>query len=93
MAGRAGHGILCLLLIAVPLTGWYAAGRLGRFIAVKGVALPGPAKAVQGPPGPVPDLHQVVGNLIPIIAGLHAAMAHWHHFVKRDATQRQMNPS
>jgi cytochrome b561 len=36
--------------------------------------------------------HQIGGNLILILAGLHAAIALWHQFIWRDATLQRMLP-
>ena len=37
---KAGHGLLYLLLIGLPITGWYAASRMGVPISFLGVELP-----------------------------------------------------
>ena len=91
-AARLGHGVLYLLLIAVPLTGWYAASRLGVHVSILGLTLPPIAFAVDGEPGLIAQLHPLGGNLILILAGLHAAMALWHQFVRHDNTLRRMSP-
>jgi cytochrome b561 len=36
------------------------------------------------------EVHQIGGNLLLIVAGLHAAAALWHHFVKRQDTLQRM---
>jgi cytochrome b561 len=91
-AAKWGHGALYVLLIAVPVTGWYAASRLGAHISMLGFALPPIAVAVEGEPGLLAELHPLGGNLILVLAGLHAAMALWHHFVRHDNTLRRMSP-
>jgi cytochrome b561 len=40
----------------------------------------------------VGSLHEVPTNLILILAGLHAAAALFHHFIKRDGVLRRMLP-
>jgi cytochrome b561 len=87
-----GHRALYFLLIAVPVTGWYAASRLGAQISIFKFTLPPIAAAVDGKPGLLAGLHPLGGNLILQLAGLHAALALWHHFVRRDSTLRRMNP-
>lgn len=89
---KAGHGVLYLVLLALPFTGWYAASRMGVPVAWGGLALPSMAVAVQGPPGPVAELHELGGNALLVIAGLHALAALWHHFRLRDGTLRRMSP-
>jgi cytochrome b561 len=89
---KIGHGLLYLLLIAVPITGWYSASRLGVPVSFFGLHLPAIAAPVQGRPGLIAELHENGGNLILILAGLHALMAIWHQFVLRDGTLQRMSP-
>ena len=86
-----GHGLLYLLLIALPLTGWYAASRMGVSVPIFGLHLPAIAAPVQGRPGLIAELHENGGTFILILAGLHALMAIWHQFVMRDGTLRRMS--
>ncbi|HUX72747.1 MAG TPA: cytochrome b [Steroidobacteraceae bacterium] len=90
LAAKFGHAALYLLLIAVPLTGWYAVSRLGVPVVILGLNVPPIAAAVKGNIGPIGALHQVGGNAILILAGLHAAMGLWHQFVRRDHTLERM---
>ena len=91
LGAQLGHGALYLLLIAVPLTGWYAMSRLGVRLSVFGYTLPSLTAPVQGFPGLIADVHQWGGNGILILAGLHGLFALWHHFVRRDNTLRRMS--
>ncbi len=88
---KAGHGLLYLLLIGLPITGWYAASRMGVPISFLGVELPAIASKVEGRPGLIAELHENAGTFILILAGLHALMALWHQFVRRDGTMRRMS--
>ena len=90
LAARAGHSILYLLLIGLPLTGWYAASRMGIPVTVVGVTLPSIATPIEGRPGLVAELHENGGNLLLILAGLHALIAAWHQFVMKDRTLERM---
>ncbi len=90
-AAKAGHAVLYLLLIALPLTGWYAASRLGVPVSFFGLHLPAIAAQVQGAPGLIADLHENAGTVILYLAGLHALMAIWHQFVLRDGTLQRMS--
>jgi cytochrome b561 len=92
LAARIGHTVLYLFLIALPLSGWYAASRLGVEVSFFGIALPSLAFPVQGPPGALAELHETGGTVILWLAGLHALMALWHQFVLRDGTLRRMSP-
>ena len=90
-AAKVGHGLLYLLLIGLPLTGWYAASRMGVPVSFLGIELPALTTAVQGKPGLIADLHGNAGTFILILAGLHALMAIWHQFVLRDGTLQRMS--
>ena len=92
LAARTSHALLYLLLLAVPLLGWYVASRLGVPAWLFGITLPPLTAAVPGPAGIFGQIHQVGGNLILILAGLHALAALWHHFVLRDHTLQRMSP-
>jgi cytochrome b561 len=89
---KAGHLLLYALILLLPLTGWYAASRLGVTISLLGLQLPPITPAVAGPPGPIAELHQLSGNAILILAGLHALIAFWHQFVLEDGVLSRMLP-
>lgn len=91
LAARAGHWALYGLILFVPLSGWYAASRLGVAVSLLGFQLP--SIAVDGAPGFLAELHQLGGNAILLLAGLHALMALWHQFVLKDGTLSRMLPS
>jgi cytochrome b561 len=91
VATKVGHAVLYLFLIALPLSGWYAASRLGVPVSFFGVSLPAIAERVQGAPGLIADLHENAGTIILYLAGLHAVMAIWHQFVLRDGTLQRMS--
>lgn len=91
VAANAGHGLLYALLIALPVTGWYAASQMGVGVQFLGIHLPALAAPVKGRPGAVAEFHETAGSLILVLAGLHAVMALWHQFVLRDGTLRRMS--
>lgn len=91
LAAKAGHTLLYLFLIALPLSGWYAASRLGVPVSFFGLSLPAITGQVQGAPGLIADLHENAGTIILFLAGLHAIMAVWHQVVLRDGTLQRMS--
>jgi cytochrome b561 len=91
LAASIGHAVLYLFLIALPLSGWYAASRLGVPVSFFGMPLPALTERVQGAPGLIADLHENAGTIILYLAGLHAVMAVWHQFVLRDGTLQRMS--
>jgi superoxide oxidase len=92
LAAKLGHILLYGFRIGLPLSGWYAASRLGAPISFFGIRLPRIALPVQGNPGLIAELHQTGGTIILVLAGLHALIALWHHFILRDGTLRRMSP-
>jgi superoxide oxidase len=92
LTARAGHTVLYLLIIALPLTGWYAASKLGIPVSFFGVTLPSLTASVQGAPGPIAELHETGGTVILVLAGIHAVIALWHQFIMHDGTLNRMNP-
>ncbi len=93
IAAKIGHTVLYLLLVALPLSGWYAASRLGIHIGIFGISLPSLAAPAQGPPGEIAELHEQGGTVIIYLAGLHAILAFWHQWVLGDGTLTRMVPS
>jgi cytochrome b561 len=91
-AARAGHAVLYLFLVGLPLSGWYAASRMGVTVSFFGIELPGIAAPVEGAPGLIAELHETGGTVILILAGLHALIALWHQFVRHDGTLARMSP-
>ncbi len=92
LMAKIGHAVLYAFLIGLPLSGWYAASRLGVPVSFFGIGLPAIAASVQGAPGLIAEIHENAGTVILYLAGLHALIAGWHHIVLRDGTLRRMNP-
>jgi superoxide oxidase len=92
VAARMGHIVLYLFLIGLPLSGWYAASRMGMTVSFLGFELPALTAPVEGYPGLIAELHETGGTAILILAGLHALIALWHQFVLRDGTLGRMSP-
>jgi cytochrome b561 len=92
IAARAGHWVLYAFMVTLPLSGWYAAGRLGIPVTLFGLPLPSLASPVQGAPGWIAELHETGGTVLLWLAGAHALLALWHQFVLRDGTLTRMSP-
>jgi cytochrome b561 len=92
LAAKAGHALLYLLLIAVPVTGWIAVSKMGVVVSKAGITVPPIVAAVHGRIGLIYNVHHWLGNGILIFAGLHAMVAIWHHAFLKDNTLRRMNP-
>lgn len=89
---QAGHAVLYAFMIGLPITGWYAASRMGVPVSFFGISLPAIAAPVQGAPGLIAEIHETGGTLILLLSGLHAMIALWHQFVLRDGTLERMSP-
>jgi superoxide oxidase len=90
---RVVHASLYLLLLAVPLSGWYIVSRMGLPVFVLGARLPSIATpAPDHASGMVGILHQLAGYLLLFIAALHAGAALWHQFIIKDNLLRRMRP-
>lgn len=92
LLARAVHGVLYLLVIAVVLGGvanvWVRGDSIFGLFQVPAFA-PGD-RALRRLVG---GWHELGANAILILAGLHAAAALVHHYVRRDGVLRRMLPS
>ena len=92
-ASRWAHVALYALMVLVPVVGMVMSWSAGRPIAVFGLfTLPDLL-----PPSPVvknaaEEVHEVLGNLILILAGLHAGAALFHQYVLKDGVLARMLP-
>lgn len=92
-AAHAGHALLYLLMLAIPLTGWLMSSAKGFQTVWFGVL---PIPDLLGKDKALGDaLHEVHETLnlamMALVAG-HAAVAFKHHFVDRDDILRRMRP-
>jgi cytochrome b561 len=88
----AVHGILYLLLAAIPLTAIFGAWFSGHPIFFAGSPIGpflGEAKDVSES---LLEIHETLGNVILWIAGLHALAAIYHHVFLRDRVLLTMLP-
>lgn len=91
-AARAVHGLLYLLMVAMPLGGWLMLSAAGKPVPFFGLELPplmGPDEAFAKT---VKSWHETAGQTGYVLIGLHAAAALFHHYVQRDDTLRRMMP-
>jgi cytochrome b561 len=93
VAAKSGHGLLYLLILAVPLSGWLMSSAKGFQTVYFGVL-------------PIPDLlgknlelgeqleavHKWLNIGFMVLVAGHALAAIWHHRVDRDGVLRRMVP-
>lgn len=92
-AAKVAHLVLYGLLVAIPVLGilltWYRGDALSFFGLF---TIPAPFPPDRATAGSIRQLHSLCANLILILAGLHAAAALWHHYVRKDNVLRRMLP-
>ncbi|PUE12465.1 cytochrome b [Limnohabitans sp. T6-20] len=92
-AAHAGHALLYVLMIAIPLSGWLMSSAKGVQTVWFGV-LPIPDLLAKDKElgKSLAELHEALSiGLLLLIAG-HAAAAFFHHFFHKDDTLRRMLP-
>lgn len=93
LAAKAGHLALYGLMIGAPVAGLLMSQANGRPVGLWGLAtlptLVGENKDLGAALGVA---HDVLGHLILIVAGLHAAAALFHQYVLRDGVLARMLP-
>lgn len=91
LAAHAGHGLLYVLMIVIPLTGWLMSSAKGFQTVWFGV-LPLPDLLARN--RELGDLLQQVHKLLNLLLMLtlagHVLAALWHHLVLKDDTLRRM---
>lgn len=87
------HGLLYLLLFAVPLTAvfgaWFEGHALNTYLFAE---IPSPLAPSHDLGAWLTEAHELLGDVIIWLAGLHAVAALFHHFVLRDRILVAMLP-
>lgn len=94
LAAKAAHIALYAAMIAIPLNGLLAAWARGRGVDFFGLfPIPSPiGVADRALSKQLGGFHEITGNLMMALAGLHAAAAIVHQFVLKDGTLARMLP-
>lgn len=93
LAAKAGHVALYVLMIAVPVVGVLMSQAKGRPVEVWGLfTLPTLVGESKDLGHQLEEAHELLGNLIMIVAGLHAAAAMFHQYVLKDGVLTRMLP-
>jgi cytochrome b561 len=92
VAGLA-HLALYAIMVGLPLTGLFTAYAQNRAVTVLGLfTIPPLIGADRALARSIKDVHELLGNAMLVLVGLHAAAALRHHFILRDAVLRRMLP-
>lgn len=87
-----GHGLLYLLVLLQPLSGWLMVSAAGEVPSVFGVPLPALLGEDHDLHERLEGVHEALFQALLVVAVIHVAAALYHHFVLRDATLRRMLP-
>ncbi len=89
---KAAHILLYVLLFAVPLSAVFGTWFQGHPVTPLGFDFAAPMAPSRGLGGTSIEAHELLGNAILWLAGIHAAAALLHHFVLHDSVLRRMLP-
>jgi cytochrome b561 len=91
IAAHAGHGLLYLLLLAVPMAGWVYSNAAGYPVVYLGkLPLPNLVARDQELAAACLQVHHNLALLLAVLVGLHVLAALHHQFIVRDGTLRRM---
>ena len=93
---QATHGLLWLMLLAVPVTAFLALGSEGHPLTLLGGIRVNEMPAIANSPlaslADWGEVHGLLGDMILWVSGLHALAAIYHHVLLKDGVLRAMLP-
>jgi len=93
IAAAAGHGILYLLLLALPISGWMMSSAANYPVSFFGLfQLPALVAADHDLHESLEEVHEALFLAVTVVAVLHALAAVYHHVWMKDDTLRRMLP-
>jgi cytochrome b561 len=93
IAAAAGHGLLYLLILAQPITGWMMSSAANYPVTFFGLfQFPSLVAANHDLHETLEEVHEALFGALVAIAVLHALAALYHHFWMKDDTLRRMLP-
>ena len=93
IAAAAGHGLLYLLILAMPLTGWAMSSSANYPVTFFGLfQFPALVAENHDLHEALEEVHELLFNTTVVIAVLHALAAVYHHVWMKDDTLRRMLP-
>jgi cytochrome b561 len=92
-AAAASHGLLYLLILAQPVSGWLMSSAANYPVTLFGwfqfPALIGENHELHEV---LEEVHELLFTLLLVVAAVHIAAALYHHFILRDSVLRRMLP-
>lgn len=89
---RLVQTMLYVLMISMPLLGWFLLSAKGQAIPFFGLQLPALMAESRDAAGWIKDIHETGATTGYFLVGVHALAALYHHYVLRDNTLRRMLP-
>ncbi|MGE5453508.1 MAG: cytochrome b [Acidobacteriota bacterium] len=93
VASRAGHGLMYVALLALPLAGYFLMCARTGHVDYFGIHLPSLIERDRDLADTLEAVHSWMGWTLLGLVGLHAAVALWHHHVLKDNVLRSMLPA
>jgi cytochrome b561 len=91
LAAYAGHAMLYVLLLAVPVSGWCYSNATGYPIVYLGwVPLPDLVGRDKALAAQLVEVHETLAIALVVLVVLHVLAALQHHFIHKDGTLRRM---
>lgn len=92
-AASAGHGLLYLLILLQPISGWLVVSTGGSGAGFFGLfEFPALTAEDHDFHETMEAVHETLFNALVVVAVVHVAAALYHHWVLKDATLRRMLP-
>jgi cytochrome b561 len=93
IAAAAGHGLLYLLILAQPVSGWMMSSAANYPVTFFGLfQFPAIVRPNEGAHEAYEEVHELLFTTIVVVATLHVLAALYHHFIQKDDTLRRMLP-
>lgn len=93
VAAAAGHGLLYLLILAQPISGWMMSSAANYPVTFFGLfQFPAIVAPNEGMHETYEEVHEFLFNAILVVAVVHVLAALYHHFIQKDDTLRRMLP-
>jgi cytochrome b561 len=89
---KAVHLALYLLMIGMPLAGWFMLSAAGKPIPFWGLELPPLIGENESLAKQIKEIHETVGEIGLYVIGLHTVAALYHHYFLHDNTMLRMLP-
>ena len=93
LASRAGHGVMYVALLALPLAGYLLMCARTGHVDYFGINLPALIERDRDMAETIEAIHGWMGWALLALVGLHAAVALWHHHILKDNVLRSMLPA